>query len=37
MTYVDRGRRRATSRKVSGSIPDGVIGIDIIPPAALWP
>jgi len=30
----------ATSRKVAGSIPDGVIGfffIDIIFPAALWP
>ena len=29
-----------TSRKVAGSIPDGVIGfffIDIILPAALWP
>jgi len=28
----------ATSRKVAGSIPDGVIGsfIDIILPAALW-
>ena len=30
-------RRCATSRKVAGSIPDGVIGIDIILPAALWP
>jgi hypothetical protein len=29
----------AKSRKVAGSIPDGVIGIfiDIILPAALWP
>jgi len=32
-------RHCATSRKVAGSIPDGVIGIfiiDIILPAALW-
>ena len=32
-------RHCATSRKVAGSIPDGVIAffIDIILPAALWP
>ena len=31
-------RHRATSRKVAGSISDGVIGIFIvILPAALWP
>jgi hypothetical protein len=29
-------RHCATSRKVAGSIPDSVIGIDIILPAALW-
>jgi len=34
-----RCRSFATSRKVAGSIPDGVIEnfIDIILPAALWP
>jgi hypothetical protein len=30
-------RSGATSRKVAGSIPDGVIGIDIILSVALWP
>jgi hypothetical protein len=37
--YLERGHC-ATSRKVAGSIPDGVIGffsIDIILPATLWP
>ena len=45
-TYIAGGtrwriwlRRCATSRKVAGSIPDGVTGIfiDVILPAALWP
>jgi len=33
LSYI-RNKYRATSRKVAGSIPDGVI--DIIIPAALW-
>ena len=39
MNEVQGARVGATSRKVAGSIPDGVIGfvIDIILPAALWP
>jgi hypothetical protein len=38
VTYGARGHIVATSRKVAGSIPDGVIGIfiDIIFPVALW-
>jgi len=38
--WHNRLRNCATSRKVAGSIPDGVTGfffIDVILPAALWP
>ena len=35
--YVDRGRRCDTSWRGAGSIPDGILGIGIIHPAALWP
>ena len=34
-TALQAGRHCTTSRKVAGSIPDGVI--DIILPTALWP
>jgi len=37
--YFSNFRHYATSRKVAGSIPDGVMKffVDIILPAALWP